>query len=125
MLPYVDFLDRVLADGIEAAKADYANDLVKLQGAWEGFAQCRNKTPAEILALWEQAHREAETAALNRAVDYWRLRCRAGEIEFTLNVLSAALCVPLLAWLPTARGVLCAARILGVGGEGETADGPL
>ncbi len=126
---YTQLLNCVITDGVAAARVDYASDPDgKLRGAIEGFEACRDKTAAEIVNL----HRNAERAAREHhgAGDYWRYRCAALEMEWVLNVLSAGLAQldqdPLLPHLPTARGVLKYAQIVGVRGESAaTRGGPV
>ena len=112
---YAQLLDRVIADGIAAARTDYADNPDKLQGAVEGFEACRGKTPDEIVVLYTAAEQQAREHFGED--DYWRYRCAALEIEFVLNVLSVGLERPLLAHLPTYRGAMKYAAIVGVRGE--------
>ena len=116
---YAQLLDRIITDGIAAARADYADKPDKLQGAVEGFEACRDKTPGEIVALYTSASRSAREHFGTDA--YWRYRCATLEIEFVLNVLSVGLEQPLLAHLPTYRGAMKYANIVGVRGEGAGA----
>lgn len=111
------FLTRIIDDGIAAARADYANKPEKRDGAVYGFELCRGKAPSEILALYTHAQHEVMLARERRGDDFWRYRCCEAEIEWVLNCLSAALQVSLLAWLPTARGFMKAAEVLGVDGS--------
>lgn len=118
--PYGDFLTRVIDDGIAAARRDYAGDAdarrLKREGAILGFENCRGLQPEELLALLTEANERATRAHRNEDGYYWYWRCRALQIEWTCNVVSAALLnegkptiVP-----PTARGMMKAAEILGV-----------
>jgi hypothetical protein len=50
---------------------------------------------------------------------YWSQRYKALQIEWVLNVLSVGLKQPLLAHLPTARGAMKYAEIVGVRGGVE------
>ena len=115
---YTQLLDRIISDGIAAARTDYADDPHKLQGAVEGFETCRGKTTAEIVTLHACAERKAHEARQCRAEDYWRYRCAALEVEWVLNVLSVGTTqlgqAPLLPHLPTARAALKYAEIVGV-----------
>lgn len=126
MTHYEEFLKRVIDDGIVAAEADYAKSQHKREGAVAGFNACRDKTPAEIVALWDAARTKANEM-LNSVRDdkvsseeYWKARCYEAEIEWVANVVSAALHnqgeQPLAAHLPTVRGYIKAAEILGVAG---------
>jgi hypothetical protein len=115
---YLVFLDKVISDGIAAARADYAQDEDKREGSVAGFEACRNKSPAEILAILEQAGAATRRAHLAQDPHYWKVRCFEAEVEWVANVVSAVLVnegkKPLAAHLPTARAVMKAARIVGV-----------
>jgi len=117
-----NYIDEIITRGIEAARNDYtASDLLtkaKLEGSIEGFEACRNKEPHEILNIFEKARRESgrlhvEEPDINL---YWKSSCKAAEIEWVANCISAALVnqglPPLIP--PTVRGMMQAARILGV-----------
>lgn len=111
---YIHFLERVIEEGIAAAKQDYtrANQEEMLKGAIEGFEACREKKPSELAVLLMQARKERERS---RDDSHWRLRCKELEIEWVSNVVSAALMnqkEPVII-APTARGVMQAAKILG------------
>lgn len=123
-MDFAAFLERVIEDGIAAARADYTRpeQQSKLAGSIEGFEACRGKTPAELAALLGQVASNREEAAMRlhareiSAPEYWKTRCREAEVEWVLNVMSAALHnagqPPITAF--TARGVMAAAKILGV-----------
>ena len=125
---YPQLLDRIIDDGLAEVRKAYADPAEhhKRDGAIEGFEACRGKTPAELVVLWQTAEREgcqlmrAERVNAPDAIkDYWRQRYKALQIEWVLNVISVGLQQPLLAHLPTARGALKYAEIVGVrGGEG-------
>ena len=117
---YSDFLNRVIDEGIEAARADYTKPEQKemLEGSLKGFEACRGKDIKELLALLIKAQADTQRAFREQVADYWRVRCREGEIEWVCNVMSAALSntglepiVPV-----TARGMMRAAEILADGG---------
>ena len=128
-MTYEDFLTKVIDDGIAEARKSYAKpeQAHKLEGSIAGFQACRGKSPSAIRALLEKANEEA-WVEMDVAVDegakddgpalerYWCLRCKALEIEWVANVVSAGLStvnqpgiVPV-----TARGYMKAADILGV-----------
>lgn len=117
-MEYATFLDRVIEEGIEAAKVDYANSPEKLAGALAGFELCRHKVPSALKRHLEDARRM--TAELYRgnakAEAYWHSRCYESEIEWVCNVVSAMLynqgVEPLVP--PTVNGVMKAASIIGV-----------
>jgi hypothetical protein len=119
-MEYFDFLNRVIDEGIEAAKADYTKPEQKdrLEGSIEGFESCRGKNTEEILALLKKARADTHRAFREESLDYWRVRCREGEIEWTCNVMSAAISnVGMKPIVPvTARGMMKAAEILAEGG---------
>lgn len=115
---WIDALNAVIDDGIEAARLDYArpDQKLKLDGSIRGFEDCRGKTAEEIGKLLAQANQDADDARRREAQDYWHWRCRAAEIEWVANVLSAILMNegrPTIV-TPTARGMLKAADIIGV-----------
>lgn len=126
-MTHYDFVEEVCRCGIEAARDDYADKPSHLEGALAGFDECRGKTVEQLLRLYEHANHDTQEAMIlsresEEPIDtYWRLRCRALEIEWVLNCLSAALRQPFLGHLPTVRGAMQAARILGVQ---ETPDAP-
>jgi hypothetical protein len=122
-MTYGEFLVRIIADGIVAAREDYSrpDQEAKLRGSVEGFEACRGKTPVELLGVLAEARKASHTAfaRVNHSEiseqEYWRIRCHEAEVEWVANVVSAMLAnqgdpviVP-----PTCRGVLKAAEILG------------
>lgn len=116
-MTYSDFLSAVIDTGIEAAKADYANDPAKRDGAIAGFSECRGKEPGELRTLLTNARNDAQKLFMgDNDAAYWTATCRAAEIEWVCNCISALLMgrgetyviVP-----PTARAVMHVARILG------------
>jgi len=139
---YEDLLARVIDDGIVAASRDYARSPSKRRGAVAGFEACRGKSPDQLRQLLHDARlatRNAterhhplyrkrldaywETRCYEAEIDaYWETRCYEAEIEWVCNVVSAALANQGLPTIvpPTARGVMAAAVVLGVG---ETKDG--
>lgn len=114
------FLDRVIDDGIAAAKADYTREdqAEKLRGSIDGFELCRGLNPLQLRDVFTAANQDADRRMLERAPDYWYWRCRALEVEWVCNVVSAALqnqgVEAICGHLPTVRGVMKAADILGV-----------
>lgn len=120
-MTYEDLLNRIIADGIAEVREAYADpkEHHKRDGAIEGFEACRGKSPSDLVALWTEAERSA--GHRNDVTDYWRQRYKALQIEFVLNVLSVGLETPLLGHLPTARGAMKYAAIVGVRGEGVEA----
>jgi hypothetical protein len=116
-MTYAQLLDRIISDGIAAARADYADKPDHLRGAVEGFEACRDKTVSEIVALYASAARQAHEH--HDKDDYWYYRCIAFEIEWVLNVLSVGLSRPLLGHLPTARGAMKYAEIFCAREHGE------
>lgn len=123
-MTYQEFLTRVIDDGIEAAKRDYGEG-EKLEGSVKGFESCRGKNPPEILDLLVAARKACHDAYRNNVAEgYWGLRCCEAEIEWVANCVSAMLVnqgvEPLTSTLPTARGVMKAAQIIGVKSEETT-----
>ena len=123
---YDQLLDRIISDGVAEVREAYADpkDHHKRDGAIEGFEACRGKAPSDLVALWTEAERSAAQIArdFGDATDYWRQRYKTLQIEFVLNVVSVGLVnsgqSPLLRHLPTARGAMKYAAIVGVRGEG-------
>jgi hypothetical protein len=119
---YHQFLERVIEEGIEAAKADYVKPEQKphLEGSIDGFESCRGKTPEELRELFSISKHDQGEAYWKYQEDldsYWRVNCRGLEIEWVCNVVSAMLlnqgAAPIIEMV-TARGVMKAAEILGV-----------
>ena len=115
---YLEFLERVIDDGLAAAKIEYANDPPKLHGAIAGFEMCREMSPAMLAQVLTAARQiRGEKRAGSDPLDaYWKSRCAELEVEWVCNVVSAALVnegrEPIVP--PTARGTMKAAEILGV-----------
>lgn len=112
-----DFLNWIIDDGTDEVRRTYTKpeDSLRLQGALEGFEACRGCSDEELLRLLKEARAKTKESyeAQQREI-YWKYRMYELQIEWVLNVLSAALYLlgerPLLA--PTARGALKAAQIL-------------
>lgn len=110
-----EFLFFIIEDGIEAARHDYARDVMKRNGAIAGFEACRSLSPAELAALLLKAHDKTREKYLQQAQDYWFWRCREAEIEWVCNVVSAVFYhqgLPVIV-PPTLNAVIKAAEILG------------
>ena len=121
-MTYVELLDRIISDGIAEVRQAYAapEDHHKRDGAIEGFEACRDKTPMQIVELWQQFERRG--LHVNEDTDaktYWKQRYKALQVEWVCNVLSVGLPDPLLAHLPTARGAMKYAEIVGVSSVNE------
>jgi hypothetical protein len=122
---YDQLLERIIDDGIAEVREAYADpeDHHKRDGAIEGFEACRGKTPSELVELWSAAERQS---AQMHVADcdiraYWKQRYKALQLEWCLNVISVGFVSsgqpPLLGHLPTARGAMKYAEIVGVRGE--------
>jgi hypothetical protein len=119
---YDQLLDRIIADGLAEVRVAYADpkDHHKRDGAIEGFEACRGKLPDEIVALWTEVEKEcAKIRAESITGDdhlrrYWKSRYKVLQIEFVLNVISVGLKTSLLSHLPTYRGAMKYAEIVGV-----------
>jgi len=114
VVDYATFLERIINEGIEAAKESYKKDALKRDGAIEGFEACRGLEPKQLLELLGDARAMTQEAFNDQSDDYWRIRCREAEIEWVCNVVSAMLhnqgIKPIVP--PTARGMMKAASIL-------------
>lgn len=138
MMEHEAFLARIIDDGVAAARRDYDKDLprdvAKRMGALAGFEACRGKSLVQLAALLDHARQDTVEAMRARMDDasqvdgYWRRRCYELEVEWVCNVISSALWSQGQATIvtPTARGLLKAAEILGVGemAHGATSDVP-
>lgn len=125
MKTYPVFLEQIIEQGIAAAQASYVDKPEKLKGAVSGFNSCRNKTPPELaehLQRSKSAHHRAfltSNPSFSREPKwswYWWIACYVAEVEWVCNVVSAALFnqdMPVIVQ-PTARGMMQAAKILGV-----------
>lgn len=119
-MDYTEFLRRVIDEGIEAATSDYTKESEKqnLEGSIAGFNACRDKSPEELVEVWQKASDDMNNAFNEQKDNYWWFRCFHLEVEWVCNVVSAMLYnqghKPLLAWLPTASAMMKAASIIGV-----------
>lgn len=115
-MEYGSFIRRVIDDGIEAVKVDYAHKPLQRDGALRGFEECRGLLAPDLKSLLVEANERCIQAHREQAADYWYWRCRAAEIEWVANVVSAAFMnsgLPIIV-TPTCRGMMKAAEILGV-----------
>lgn len=111
-----DFLTQVINEGIAAARKDYANRPDKLNGAVAGFEACRDKNSQELKDLLEASLTAKKDARMRKATDYWWFVCYAAEVEWVCNCVSACLYnqgFPVII-TPTARGMMQAAKIIGI-----------
>ena len=120
MTTYDQLLDRIISDGIAEVREAYADpkDHHKRDGAIEGFETCRGKAPSALVAMWSEAERACVACRNGDIKDYWKQRYKALQIEWVCNVVSVGLAgsghAPLLAHLPTVRGAMKYAEIVGV-----------
>jgi hypothetical protein len=123
-MTYEQLLERLISDGIAEVREAYADpkDHHKRDGAIDGFEACRGKSPSDLVALYQSAERQAHEAYREEVTDYWRGRYFVLQVEFVLNVVSVGSVqqggLPLLGWLPTARGAMKYAEIVGVREQG-------
>lgn len=121
-MDYREFLTRVIDEGIEAAKQDYKGDspeqIQRREGSIQGFEECRERLPGSLYLLLDESKKKAFEKHGKQAEDYWYWHCRAAEVEWVCNVVSALLvnegCLPIAQNLPTARGAMKASEIVGV-----------
>lgn len=129
-MTYDQLLQRLIDDGIAEVRIAYCDpkDHHKREGAVEGFEVCRGKTPAELVKLYVAY--EEQTQVLNKHVTaladahrnhhetYWHHRYAAMQVEFVCNVISVGLVnagqPPLFGHLPTVRGAVKYAEVVGV-----------
>jgi hypothetical protein len=126
---YLEFLNTIINDGIEAAKNGYTKpkDSHKLKGSIAGLEACRGKNPEELLILFETESKKAsenmyeyhkyQTQELLE--EYWYQRCFKAEIEWVCNCVSCLMIAqglnPIISC--TARGMMKTAKVVGVKGE--------
>ncbi len=119
-MEYKEFLERIILDGMEAVKRDYAGDVQKnkREGALAGFEACMGLEPLELVDMFHTATKYMTNAMRDTKDSYWYFRCYQMEVEWVINVVSAMLlnqgAPALLSHLPTSRGLFKAAEILGV-----------
>ena len=117
-MPEADFLALVISDGMEAARHSYArpSQRLKLEGALQGYEDCRGLDADGLAALLASSARRREQAMREGDPRYFFWRCREAEVEWVCNVLSAAQRNQGLRQVsvPTARGLAKAAEILGL-----------
>ena len=116
-MPFNDFLNAVLDDGIEEVKVAYAGlgREERRLGAIAGFELFRGQPREAIKAIHDEAMRDAQAARANRQADYWFWRMRHAQAEWVLNVVNAADHAhgnPTDS-IPTARGLAKAIDVLG------------
>lgn len=116
---YGEFLDRIIDDGIDAARMDYRDRLDKLRGAVDGFNACRKKNPQELRLLLEDARTATEVARRGLYHLYWGLRCYENEIEWVCNCVSVLLFDKQLPTIvpPTVRAFEKVASVVGTQSE--------
>lgn len=110
------FIDEVINQGIAGARESYKEGDPKLKGSIEGFEACRGKTPKEIGDLLNKCSSELMQYYDGDVDLYWEKNCFRLEVEWVCNCLSAVFYnqgEPVII-TPTYRGMLQAARIVGV-----------
>ena len=109
-------LNAIVDDGIEEVRHTYLrpDQHDRLEGSIAGFEACRGLDDESLLTLRDQARIDTHEAMAAESRDYWRVRHRELQIEWTINVLSAAMHAHGLPPLapPTMRGLLKASEIL-------------
>ena len=121
------FLNLVIDDGLTEVVLAYPgpNGQMRREGCTRGFEDCRGLDGDGLLRLRDDA-REATAAAMRgQAPDYWFWRCRELQVEWVLNVLSAARHANGMPTLvtPTMRGMAKAAHVLNGIDPSETLGG--
>ena len=113
-----DLLMAIIDDGTTEIPLAYPrpDQKNKREGAVAGFEACRDQDDQALLTLLDAARGRTRQAMISGAADYWWHRMFEAQVEWTLNVMSAALQAhgmePLIP--PTARGMNKAMDILGV-----------
>ena len=123
-MPSVDFIHAVIDDGQDEVRREYLrpDQAMKRDGALSGFEACRWKRPDQLPAFLEEAKKKTHLARMEQRADYWYWRYYELQVEWVLNVFSAALYTqgyrPLIT--PTYRGLNKAIEILGRSDARET-----
>jgi len=114
-----ELLNATIDDGIYEITTIYTrpNQKIKREGGIAGFEACRGKSDEELLALLRQAKLNTRRVKDEEGVEqYWGAVMYERQIEWTLNVLSAAMHAhnmpPLIP--PTALGLRKAIDVLGI-----------
>ena len=117
-MSHVDLLNAIIDDGTTEIPLAYPrpDQADKREGAIAGFEACRGLDDAALLALHARAQRETREAMASGDRRYWWHRMYEAQVEWTLNVVSAARHAHGLPTLiaPTLRGMNKAIDILGV-----------
>lgn len=89
----LQFVNRVVDEGIKAAKRDYArsDQREKLKGSIAGFEACRDNEPIDLKLLLDSAHQATETAREDGDEMFWWYRCYEAEVEFVCKCVSVVL----------------------------------
>jgi hypothetical protein len=118
-MDYDGLKNAICDDGETEVREAYVEpkDAVKLNGSLAGFAEARQTiSPDDLSALLATAARDCVDAHLRDDKNYWFWRYRHLQVEWVANVVSAALYnekKPTII-IPTVRGLMKAADILGV-----------
>jgi len=109
------FVNRIIDEGISAARESYRDRPVHLEGAVAGFECCRGRDVPGLRAALQVAREEKTAARLRTDPKYWMYACFAAEVEWVCNCVSAALLNQGLPTIvtPTARGFMKAAAVAG------------
>jgi len=124
-MSYQEFVARIIIEGEQAARRDYAGHAAKLEGALAGFAACLNcESPPELALLLTFAREKAIEQVgepIPDADEYVYAQHFEAEIEWVCNCVSALLLNegydPIIT--PTSRGVMKCAELLGAATMGR------
>jgi len=115
-MTYQKFLNRVIEDGIQAAKDVYTDpkDIDRLKGSIAGFEACRGKSPTELSELRVKANSQALVLHSGQISEYWFNLSFDWEVSWVCNCVSATLANEGLPTIvpPTYHGLMKAAEIL-------------
>ena len=113
-----ELLDAVIDDACTEIPMAYPrpDQRDKRDGGIAGAQSCRGMEDAALLTHLDAATKRSRDAMARRATDYWWHRMFEIQVEWVLNVLSAAAWAHGMppAMTPTARGLAKAAEVLGV-----------
>lgn len=121
-MKYDEFLNQVIANGLKSLAKDerLAKYPKRVEGSKEGFEACRGKDTEQLAAILTEANRLALNARQDFSgptiEEYWKVRYYGIQIEWVCNTVSALMMnqglPPIIR--PTARGLINAAKVVGV-----------
>lgn len=108
-MTYAELLTKVIDNGIAAAREDYKNNPLKLEGAVAGFEMCRHRSPEQLATVLQESGIAMTVAHRNQDKDYWKYACHHAEVEWVCNCMSVVLPEPIVP--TTARACINVGKI--------------